>query len=177
MKKFEIRYANNSGSPSNYEYFTHSFPHLEDLDIFNHGKIEIIDNITKMFRLNPQLKILRTMERIDQQHLNVNFFQNLIENFQNLEILQIWGNTHFFDNHNNDVLFFANIKYFDICLMKGDNEPAYDDAPLPFVFNKLESFSIAYPNDLMNEHFYHFIDKHSTIKKIQLHIMHGLNSK
>lgn len=42
------------------------------------------------------------------------------------------------------------------------------DRKIPFKFDNLESFSICYPIDLVNEHFYNFIDKHSTIKTLKI---------
>lgn len=63
-------------------------------------------------------------------------------------------------------MLFANVKSFDIDLARGGLE--LKTIILPFVFPKLESIYIDYPNDLLNEHFYNFIEKHPTIRKIRI---------
>lgn len=174
IKQFIYRHRNGALYRTDCAYFAHHFPHLEhfEFDIDYLFVFTNIENIVTMIRLNPQLKIFRvchTSTRVCPLLLNANFFKNVQESLQNLEILQIVSHYNFFNNYNNDILSFGNVKDFYIDMTKGvfgERRPPL--VVLPFLFEKLESFSIAYPNDLMNAHFYNFIVKHSGIKKLQI---------
>lgn len=148
------------------EYFAYHFPQLEHYGInyLHHFPIKNMENFTTMFRLNSQLKILH-INFFFFPPVNANFLQNVIENFQNLEILTIETPDYFFNDYDNDIIFFSNVKQFNIHVhMAKGHKPLM----IPFSFGKLESFSICCQNEQMNEHFYSFIDKHPTIKFLKL---------
>lgn len=148
------------------EYFAYHFPQLEDFEIIYMYPFPIknMENFTTMFRLNSQLKILH----IDFgwfSSVNANLLQNVIENFQNLEILTIGARNNFFNDYDNDIIFFSNVKQFNIHVNFAEE---HKPLMMPFSFDKLESFSICCKNEQMNEQFYSFIDKHPTIKFLKL---------
>lgn len=118
MKIFEIIFGHNYLQQREYKcaFFAQHFPQLEQFKMYikTTTQIKPIEHLTTMFRLNPQLKMFRLITFLGRP-LNAIFFQNVIENLQNLEILQIHTRRNFFYGFNsNDVLYFAKVKHFDI---------------------------------------------------------------
>lgn len=110
-------------------------------------QISPIENFTTMLVLNPQLKIFQTT-MLSGKQLNVNFFQNILENLQNLEILKIRTRCNFFMV---SIMIFYLLRKSSISIL---------------IWLWLKQFQC--PNDLLDEIFYNFIDKHPTNRRLPI---------